>query len=230
MSFSPIMVASIPPTGFPPLRDLNTLRPRPWSRQQLLLPLLGGPRPGSTTRSAGLRLRETELVRVTVFKLGVPWRPGDGDIPRDLPSENWTAFRGFGLPRFSASRRVGPGPLSAQSALRRARIGRPAGAPQPEGACLTSWTASGPAHLQVVLGKVLALPRYLHISVQIQRRHFRKNKPRQHQRPRSEPELPLRHVRPVSGVCVVTSKPDPRLFRAQTRPASPSAELQAPGL
>lgn len=108
------MVASIPPTGFPPLRDLNTLRPRPWSRQQLLLPLLGGPRPGSTTRSAGLRLRETERVRVTVFKLGVPWGPGDGNIPRDLPSENWTAFRGFGLPRFSASRRVGPGPLSAE--------------------------------------------------------------------------------------------------------------------
>lgn len=63
MSFSPIMVASIPPTGFPPLRDLNTQRARPWSRQQLSAPLLGGPHPGSTTRSAGLRLRETERVR-----------------------------------------------------------------------------------------------------------------------------------------------------------------------
>ncbi|MEJ1275065.1 hypothetical protein NN561_005959 [Cricetulus griseus] len=31
--------------------------------------------------------------------------------------------------------------------------GRPADAPRPEGACLASRTGSGPAHLQVVLGK-----------------------------------------------------------------------------
>lgn len=71
-------------------------------------------------------------------------------------------------------------------------------------------------HLQVVLRQVLTQPRYLHILVQVQGRHFRNNKPPPTAAvaaavavvvggaARAEAGTLLRHVRPVRRDCAVT--------------------------
>lgn len=180
MSFSPIMVASIPPTGFPLLRDLNTQRAPHWSRQQLPAPLLGGPHPGSTTRSAGLCLRETERIssgsrggREIVTSPGSPLTELDSirgiraplvlrvTPPRTRSSH--TAER----PPPRQDRAPGRDPAEGE--------GRAGGSPTAGRGLPRKLDGSDPAHLQVVFRKVLALPRYLYILAQIQRRHFRKN-------------------------------------------------------
>lgn len=120
------------------------------------------------------------------------------DIPQGPPRRNRDGTRGAPAPpttpapgetpKGTGSPGAAPGPPPR-------RDERPAGVPRREGRAGGRPTAgrgepdprrSRPdrAYLQVVLRKILAQPRYLHVLVQVQGRHFRKNWPRRRRRRR----------------------------------------------